>query len=143
MNLRRLLGMLLITVLAAGLAGWAGASYGLHQAPRDLDRELHDQLALTKDQEAKIETLEEAMATRRRALQDEMVSANHELARAIEKDHAYGPPEKVAIEHFHASMIELQEDTLHHVMAMRAVLNPEQARRFDAIIAKNLTDANP
>ena len=143
MNLRRFFGMLLITILAAGLAGWAGVSYGLHRRPSDLDRTIHEQLNLTKDQEAKIESLEEAMSGKRKLLQAEMVTANRELADAIAKDHAYGPPEKASIEHFHAAMIELQEDTLHHVMAMRAVLDPEQARRFDAIIAKNLTDANP
>jgi Spy/CpxP family protein refolding chaperone len=143
MNLRRFLGMLMVTILAAGLAGWAGVSYGLHQTPPDLDRMLHEQLDLTKDQDARIENLEEAMASKRKSLQTQMVKANHELADAIAKDHAYGVPEKAAIEHFHAAMIELQEDTLHHVMAMRAVLNPDQARRFDAIIAKKLTDANP
>lgn len=143
MNLRRFLGMLLITILAAGLAGWAGVAYGLRQTPTDLDRALHDQLGLTKDQETKIETLEQAMAAKRARLQSDMMQANRELAGAIAKDHAYGTPEKAAIEHFHAAMMELQEDTLRHVMAMRAVLDPDQARRFDGIIAKNLTDAKP
>lgn len=139
----RFLAMLVITVVAAGLAGWAGVSYGLHQAPPDLDRAIHEQLNLTKDQEAKIESLEAAMSVKRKALQGEMVQANRELAAAIAKDHRYGVAEKAAIEHFHGAMIELQEDTLHHVMAMRATLNPDQAQRFDAIIAKNLTDPRP
>ena len=135
--------MLAFTALAAGLAGWAGVSYGLRQAPPDLDHLLHEQLNLTADQEARIESLETAMGAKRKELQARILEANRELAAAIAEDHAYGPREKAAIEHFHGAMVELQEDTLHHVMAMRAVLNPDQAKRFDDIIAKNLTDPAP
>jgi hypothetical protein len=37
------------------------------------------------------------------------------------------------------AMGELQKATLRHVFAMRAVLRPDQAARFDAAISKALT----
>lgn len=140
---RSFFGMLVVTVIAAGLAGWLGVSYGLNQASPDLDRLLHEKLSLTTDQDQKIETLEKEMTANRHRLRDEMKEANRELAAGLNRDHSYGPDEKAAIEHFHAAMIELQEDTVKHVMAMRAILNPDQARHFDEIISKNLTDAKP
>lgn len=140
---RTFFGMLAVTVIAAGLAGWFGVSYGLNQAPPDLDRLLHQKLGLTSDQEQKIEVLERQMTANRHRLRDEMKEANRELASGLNRDHAYGPDEKAAIEHFHAAMIDLQEDTVKHVMAMRAILNPDQAQRFDEIISKNLTDTKP
>lgn len=135
--------MLSLTVIAAAMAGWFGVHYGLNQAPPDLDRLLHQKLNLTADQERKIETLEKQMTANRHRLRDEMKKSNRELASALNRDHAYGPRERAAIEHFHGAMIELQEDTLSHVMAMRALLNREQALRFDEIITKNLTDDRP
>jgi Spy/CpxP family protein refolding chaperone len=135
--------MLLVTAMAAGLAGWGGVSYGLRQSPPDLDRVLHEQLDLTGEQRARIESLEAAMTEGRQARRAEMMAANRDLASALARDHAYGPAEKAAIAHFHAAMMALQEDMVRHVMAMRAVLNPDQARRFDAVLAKNLTDATP
>lgn len=36
-------------------------------------------------------------------------------------------------------MGELQKETLEHLFAMRAVLNPDQAKLFDSTVVKALT----
>ena len=44
-----------------------------------------------------------------------------------------------AVDHFHSAMGELQKATIEHVFAMRAVLTPEQAARFDRTVVDALT----
>jgi Spy/CpxP family protein refolding chaperone len=131
--------MLAATIVAAGLAGWFGVQYGLRQnQASDLDAILHRQLSLTQGQDRQIETLEAKFAVRQNAYEAEMRAANSDLAAAMTRDHVYGPPAQQAIERFHKAMMGLQEETVRHVLAMRAVLTPDQAKTFDAIIAKNL-----
>ena len=141
---RTFLGMLAITIAAAALAGWLGVQYGLHQARTapDLDQILHQRLDLSAGQDRRIEQLESAFAVQRSMLNGEMRAANRELSAAIADTHAYGPGAQHAIERFHRAMMALQEDTVRHVLSMRAVLTPDQARKFDAIVAKALTDAS-
>lgn len=136
--------MLLATVLAAGLAGWLGVQYGIRQtrAP-DLDTLLHRELALSPDQDRKIEGLEKRFAEQRRIYGGEMHAANRDLAAAITREHAYGPAAQAAIERFHKAMMALQEESVRHVLAMREVMTPEQAKTFDVLITKNLTGHAP
>jgi hypothetical protein len=137
---RTFLLMLVATVVAAALAGWLGAEFGIHHrhAP-DLDAVLHSELSLSQDQDRQLDTLEADFAAKRGIYETQMRAANGDLAAAMTHDHAYGPAEQHAIERFHKAMMGLQEETVRHVLAMRAVLNPDQARRFDAIITKSLT----
>ena len=67
-----------------------------------------------------------------------MEAANRDLAAALRERHAYGPEARKAIDRFHAAMGQLQEATIEHVLAMRAVLTPEQAARFDKTISEAL-----
>ena len=137
-------GMLVVTILSAALAGWLGVRFGTRQTQEpDLDTVLHHRLELTSAQEVKIDVLETGFAARRRALQAEMRVANRDLANAITQEHAYGPDTQRAIDRFHRAMATLQQESVRHVLAMRAVLTPEQAHEFDAIIAKSLTDDRP
>lgn len=137
-------GMLVVTIVAAALAGWLGVRFGMRQAQEsNLDTLLHRQLALTAVQDARIGMLEKGFAARRKSLQAEMHAANRDLATAITKEHAYGPDAQRAIDRFHRAMITLQEDTVRHVLAMRAVLGAAQARAFDTIVVKNLTADPP
>ena len=136
--------MLLATVLAAGLAGWLGVQYGIRQTRSpDLDTLLHRELALSPDQDRQIEGLEKRFAEQRRLYGGEMHAANRDLAQAIAHEHTYGPAAQAAIERFHKAMMALQEESVRHVLAMRQVLTPEQAKTFDVLITKNLTGHAP
>ncbi|MDR3507235.1 MAG: periplasmic heavy metal sensor [Caulobacteraceae bacterium] len=139
--IRTLTAGLLATALVASAAGWAGVRWGLAQAerPADLDRTLHHDLNLTPQQDRGIEALEARFAVRRAALDGEMRAANRDLAQAITSDHAYSPRAEAAIGRLHAAMGALQRETIQHLLAMRAVLTPAQATRFDQAVTKALT----
>ena len=141
---RAILLTLVLSLAAAGLAAWGGATYAMHQAraaQEPLHAVLHEELRLSPDQTAKIEGLEAAYAQRRRALEAQMRQANVELAAALSQDHAYTPRVQQAVDHFHAAMGELQKQTILHVLAMRAVLTPAQTEVFDRTVAKALVQS--
>ena len=134
-----------IVAFAAGLAGvWLGMAgmHAFHHPARPgLHEVVHEELDLTPEQTTRIEAIEAAFATRRRALETEMQAANAELAAAIREEHGYGPRVTAAVEHFHHAMGELQSETIKHVFAMRDVLTPEQQAVFDTTVVDALTAA--
>lgn len=142
---RVFLGMLALTVVAAGLAGWAGVQYGIHRSAEsvDLDATLHRDLDLTPDQDRRIHALETSYSNARGRLQSEMRATNRDLARSIVATHTYGADTQRAIDRLHRAMGTLQEDTVRHVLAMRAVLTPQQQETFDRTIARALDDDSP
>lgn len=130
----------LLTALVAAAGGWIGVKVGLHQAHArsGLDEIVHHELHLTVDQNRRIEALEADYAHRHVALETEMRAANADLADAIGAEHVYGPKAQHAVERFHKAMGTLQEDTIRHVLAMRAVMTPDQAKRFDVLVDRAL-----
>ena len=141
---RTVVGMLALTVLAAAAGGWIGVHYGLqHPRTSGLDELVHHELTLNADQQQRLAAMEASFAARRKILEEEMRSANRELATAIITEHRFGPQAEQAIEHFHAAMKTLQEETIMHVMAMRSVLTPQQAQQFDQTVAKALDSDQP
>ena len=100
---------------------------------------MHEQLDLDPAQEARIEGLERQFAERRKSLDAQLRQANADLATAIANEHQYGPRVAAAVDRSHMAMGDLQKATLAHVFAMRSVLRPDQAARFDAAVAKALT----
>ncbi|WP_308238144.1 periplasmic heavy metal sensor [Phenylobacterium sp. J367] len=104
---------------------------------------MHGELKLTAEQDAKLDQLEQAFAVRRRIREAELRSANAELAAAIQVRHEYSPEVQASVERFHHAMGELQKETIVHVLEMRRVLTPEQARKFDARVAEALTEPTP
>jgi Spy/CpxP family protein refolding chaperone len=139
---RSIVVTLVLSLVLAGIGAWAGAQY-VSQRMRPatpLHELLHEQLALTADQQRRIEGLERAHAVRVAALRSEMHAANVDLATAIQAHHAYTPQVQAAVDRFHHAMEELQKETILHVLAMRAVLTPGQAAKFDQTIAKSLTE---
>jgi hypothetical protein len=109
------------------------------QTETELHALLHSDLNLDATQQAKIEAIEQRFATRRKALELEMRAANAHLAAAMQAEHGYGPEVTAAIDHTHMVMGELQKETLEHLFAMRAVLRPDQAARFDGTVTRALT----
>ena len=140
-NLRRTLLAALI-VFAAAIAGvWVGRAV-LAPGPAadtELHALLHDQLDLDAAQHAKLDALEAQFAVRRKALELEMRADNAKLAAAIDDEHGYGPKVSSAIDQSHMAMGELQKETLEHVFAMRELLRPDQAAKFDGAVVKALT----
>jgi hypothetical protein len=138
---RRLLLVALIAFLAA-IAGVAiGQALIARQAPveSELHALLHDDLDLNSAQKAKMEVIERRFAARKRALEQELLNDNARLAAAIQAEHGYGPAVGAAVDHSHTAMGQLQKETLEHIFAMRAVLNPDQAAKLDAAVVKALT----
>lgn len=131
---------LVLSVLVAALGAWGGAAYVQHrmQRPPALHELIHEKLRLTADQQRRIAGLERQHEARRQALEAEMRAANAQLAVALQQ-HAYTPQVQAAIDRFHRAMAELQTETIVHVLAMRSVLTPEQAAKFDDTVARSLT----
>lgn len=140
-NLRRNL-LVAIIAFAAAIGGvWVGRAMlsPKPSADSELHALLHDQLDLDPAQLAKLEALERQFAVRRKAIELEMRADNARLAAAIEAEHGYGPQVSVAIDQSHTAMGELQKETLEHVFAMRGLLRPDQAAKFDRAVVKALT----
>ena len=110
-----------------------------HPVESELHTLLHRQLDLDPGQEAKIEQIERRYAMRRKAIELELRADNARLAEAIEAEHGYGPKVSEAIDRSHHAMGQLQKETLEHIFAMRGVLRPDQAARFDAAVTRALT----
>ncbi|MEO0031646.1 MAG: hypothetical protein RIS94_1404 [Pseudomonadota bacterium] len=131
--------------VVAVLFGAAGALVGhvlIPQAPpseSELHTVLHQQLSLDSDQQHRVEAIEREFAGRRQALENRLRADNAHLARAIQAEHGYGPQVAAAVDASHQAMGELQKATLEHVFAMRSVLRPDQATRYDAAVENALT----
>ncbi len=135
-----------LCMVLAFLAAIGGVFVGRALLPQDVPQGvalhdvLHHQLALDANQAARIATLEAQFAERRRALELELRAANARLAEAIAAEHAAGPRVAAAVDQSHAAMGALQKATLAHLFAMRRLLRPDQAARFDAAVVRALTD---
>ena len=132
--------VILCTAIAAAVGGWLGVRYGLRAVDTEqrLDQMLHSELHLSSEQERRIASLEASFAARRSALEGQMRAANRDLAQAIAVRHSYDAEARRAMDRLHAAMMELQEASIEHVLAMRAVLTPLQAEQFDRTVTKVL-----
>lgn len=140
--LRSLALTLVLSILGAGVGAWGGARYVTQQIhrPTPLHELVHERLALSADQEAQIAGLERDERARERVHEAEMRAANAALAQALQHDHADTPEVQAAIDRFHLAMGALQKETILHILAMRAVLTPEQAAKFDETVGRSLTE---
>ncbi len=135
---------LLVALIAfcAGLAGaWIGRTFIPAPAPprAELHDFLHNHLDLDAGQRIRLEALEADFAIRKRALEAQLKASNAVLAGAIEREHGEGPQVAAAVDGSHHAMGELQKLTLAHIFAMRALLRPDQAAKFDAAVTRALT----
>lgn len=138
---KRLVLIAIVAFLAAMAGTYAGRALLApnKQTETELHALLHKDLNLDVAQQAKIEAIEQRFATRRKALELEMRAANAHLAAAMQTEHGYGPEVTAAIDHTHMVMGEMQKETLEHLFAMRAVLNPDQAAKFDRAVTRALS----
>lgn len=137
--------IVLLTLLTAMIGGWAGVTYGLRQAhvPRQLDQMLHEQLHLSAAQNEQLLALETQFAGQRAAFEQQMQGANRDIAAAITVRHAYDAEARRAIDRLHQAMIGLQQASVQHVLAMRALLSPDQAAMFDRTVNQALAVTPP
>lgn len=140
-----IVAMVFLTLAAGVGGGYLGVHYGLKRAgnPAGLDTLLHQRLDLSADQRARIAALERSFAVQRHPLEAQLARARRELASSIAAEHQYGPQVAQAVTRVHQAMGALQQVTLQHVLAMRAVLTPEQAREFDATVSEALSSDAP
>ncbi|KKC24775.1 Spy/CpxP family protein refolding chaperone [Sphingomonas sp. SRS2] len=134
--------LLIILAFVAALAGvLAGRMLFLPQPPIEnrFHAMIHRELDLDAGQKARIEALEERFAAERQGYEQEMRDDNRRLAAAVQAEKGYGPKVGDAVDRSHQAMGMLQKATLRHLFAMRAVLHPEQARRFDQAMVDALT----
>lgn len=142
MQLKRFLLIVVVAFVAALGGVVAGRALVTRLSPlpeTELHAILHDKLDLDAAQRARIEVYEQQFAVRKNALEAEMRADNARLARAIMAEHGYGPEVTAAVDRSHQAMGELQKETLQHIFRLRSVLNPDQARRFDAAAVEALT----
>lgn len=134
-----------LVAVVAFLAALLGVCVGRALLPRpshtgaELHTLLHDQLDLDAAQHAKLDAIEKNFMASRRTLETQLRADNARLAEAIATEHVYGPRVAAAVDASHMSMGALQKATLEHVFAMRAILRPDQAAKFDAAVDKALT----
>ncbi|MBB3954556.1 periplasmic heavy metal sensor [Novosphingobium sediminicola] len=135
----------LLLALALGFAGALGGAMVARMMPHGAQDEtalhqlLHDELTLDASQQARIADMNARFAVQKAQLVAQQRAANADLAAALRDEHSYGPRVAAAVDHAHHAMGALQKATLEHVFAMRAVLRPDQAARFDAGVARMLT----
>ncbi|MDT8760512.1 periplasmic heavy metal sensor [Sphingomonas psychrotolerans] len=138
-----------VRILLIGLIAFASALAGVfaarwfapvpHPPGAELHAILHHGLDLDARQQAQLEALEQQFALKKQALEMELRADNARLAAAIEAEHGAGPRVREAVDRSHAAMGALQKETLGHVFAMRGILRPEQAAKFDKAVVKALT----
>lgn len=132
----------MIAFVAALIGVFVGRSVLDHrQSPKyDIHAFIHEHLDLDRDQSARLTVLEHQFSLRRTALEMELRADNALLAEAIEAEHGAGTRVDAAVDRSHEVMGRLQKETLAHVFAMRQLLRPDQAKKFDQAVVKALTE---
>ncbi len=134
--------LLMLLAFGAALLGlWAGRMLMKPEEPLEnrFHALVHHELKLDAAQKVAIEKLERRFALRQAAYDREMQDDNRRLADAIAAEKGYGPKVAEAVDRSHQAMGMMQKETLQHLFAMRAVLKPDQASRFDAAMVSALT----
>lgn len=142
---------LLITVVLAGLAAFAGTRLGAMrnqpaEAPRarlllrdSVYQMVHQDMKLTAAQKTKIDEIEARYVHRRNALRAQIGSANAELGEALANEMALGTAASRALDHLQGSMGDLQRETILYVLEVRATLTPQQQQVLDQKVFESLT----
>ena len=136
----------LIAVVLSFLAGMAGVWIGLKTvaAPRvntlTLHEKIHHEFILNASQKTALHALEERYAASQKKYIKDLKAANFELAAAIKAHHNLSPEVVLAEQKYLKVLGAFQTETLRHIFAMRAILSPEQAQKFDDIVLRSLHD---
>jgi flagellar basal body-associated protein FliL len=132
---------LLLVVLLAGAAGFAGVWFGAHAFQTQVQtsaplRMAVDELTrrmggLTQAQKNQINEIEVRYARKRARLRSRIAVANSELADALVDEMTLGPKVEASIETVKSMIGDLQHETVAYVLELRAVLSEQQQMQFD------------
>lgn len=133
--------VILFAFLAAIAGVWMGRALFRPEPPIEnrFHTLIHHELDLDAAQTVRVERLETRFAGQQAQYEREMRDDNRRLAAAIQAEKGFGPQVAAAIDRSHHAMGMLQKETLQHLFAMRAVLRPDQVRRFDQAMVDALT----
>jgi Spy/CpxP family protein refolding chaperone len=121
--------ILAVAAVSSLVTAWVLTKQG-RAVPEDYHAWIHQELAMTDEQENRLEPSERRYEEAKRHLTEVIRIANQELAAAIAEDRANSPRVQAAVERIHEAMGQLQQATLHHIFEMKEVLEPEQYDRL-------------
>ena len=139
---------LLITVVVAMVAGWAGGWLGVRTLVAEdemlplrqtVSAIVRGDLKLTEEQIRDIQNVENRYYDRRMQLRGHVAEANRELADALMNDMAFGREAQQASLHVERGLGDLQRATIIYVLEVRDVLTPEQQVIYDRKVREVLT----
>lgn len=118
-----------VAVVSSSVTAWVLTKQE-RTIPQDYHAWIHQELALTDEQERKLGPSERRYEESKRHLTELIRLANQELGQAISEDRYNSPRVQAAGQRIHAAMGELQHATLEHIFEMKEVLEPEQYDRL-------------
>jgi len=132
----------LVFIVAACAAGVSIALYSTFQKPSHKSAHdwIHTQLELTTEQDRALEPIEKNYRAQSRELEQNLLLANRDLAKAILADGKDSQRVHEAIEKIHLHMGTLQKLTIGHVFEMETVLTPEQYQKLLNLTANALNN---
>jgi Spy/CpxP family protein refolding chaperone len=144
---RTLLGLSLLTVLAAALAfpvaRWMTQRHG-HAAGSLHDSEwLGQMLGLTRAQAAELKTIEGGFRDTIESTCASHCRARFELAEELAKPQVDRAHAAACVDRMCAAQAESERATLEHILKVRAVLTPEQQQRYARLINEQMCSACP
>ncbi|WP_417484835.1 MULTISPECIES: periplasmic heavy metal sensor [Maricaulis] len=134
----------ILGLLGGFLGVWLGLTFlaGGVVAEESFHDLIHEELVLSEHQEAAIAMLEREFSLLRANDEARMSSARRALAAALVRDQTLSGDVTRAAADIHQAMGDLQLETLSHILAMRAELDPGQRVEFDRHLARTLDVAD-
>lgn len=102
---------------------------------------LYEQAHLDDRQRAAIDAIEVRFVARHTALLARRRVENAQLAEAVAAEHRHGPRVTAALAASQRTMNQIQYESFDRVFAIRSLLRPDQAARFDRVVVEALTTA--
>ncbi len=136
----------ILVIIFSFLAGIGGVWIGLKTLPNsnptalNLHERIHREFALDAEQKRTLHRLEERYAVSQAKYNADLKAASLSLAAAIKEHHDLSPEVVLAEQEYLSVLGHFQTETLRHIFAMRAILSPEQAKKFDDIVLRSLHD---
>jgi nickel and cobalt resistance protein CnrR len=131
-------GGVLVTILLAGIAAFAGARLGSSKAPVPTaplsDRVfevLGDGTDLSAQQQARINAIADRYASVRAQLRLQSRTLNVTLARLMAEESGFGPKTEESLRQLQVVMGERLKLSMEYMLEVRQVLTAEQRVRFD------------